>query len=160
MKNYILDLNMYEIMSNKGYNLIDLSTKIWQLQEMNWLHFSVEEQKKWNRDFEDTVGLLIKKIEQNNSDASVLVFIKEKDQESYLMPVEVMFKVYQQIIILDYKVPDYLQEFAGYLSFYGPDWEDEADDINQFLGEGKMREAKEVALGVDYDKYNEHADLE
>lgn len=90
---------MYEIMSNKGYNLIDLSTKIRQLQEINWLHFSVEEQKKWNRDFEDTVGLLIKKVEQNNLDASV-------------------------------------------------------------LGEGKISEAKEVALGVDYDKYNEHADLE
>lgn len=148
---------MYEIMSNKGYNLIDLSTKIWQLQEINWLHVSVEEQKKWNRDFEDTVGLLIKKIEQNNSDASVLVFIKEKDKESFLMPVEIMFKVYQQIIILDYKLPDHLREFAGYLSFYGPDWEDETADIIQFLGEGRISESKEVALGVDYDK---HADLE
>ncbi|MNC39120.1 hypothetical protein D3C75_877600 [compost metagenome] len=135
-------------------NIIDLSTKIWQLQEINWLHVSVEEQKKWNRDFEDTVGLLIKKIEQNNSDASVLVFIKEKDKESFLMPVEIMFKVYQQIIILDYKLPDHLREFAGYLSFYGPDWEDEAADIIQFLGEGKLSEAKEVALGVDYDKHN------
>jgi Rad3-related DNA helicase len=135
-------------------NAIELSKEIWKLREMNWSDFSLEEQKKLNEKFENTIRLLKEKIKENDSDVSELVLIKEKDQESYSMPIEVMFMVYQKLILSDYKTLVNLKEFANYLSFYGPDWEEEVGDILQYLDERKINEAKEVALKVDYNKYN------
>jgi hypothetical protein len=135
-------------------NAIELSTEIWKLRDINWSDFSLDEQKKLNATFESTIKLLKEKIEENDTDVSEIVFIKEKDQESYSMPIDVMFKVYQKLIIFDYNTVENLKDFANYLSFYGPDWEEEVGDILQYLDEGKINEAKEVALSVDYNKYN------
>lgn len=135
-------------------NAIELSREIWKLRDINWSDFSSEEQGVLNEKLENAISLLKEKIEEYSTDVTELVFIKEKDQESYSMPMEVMFKVYQKLILTDYKINESLDEFAKYLSFYGPDWEEEVSEIFHYLDEGKLNEAKEVALKVDYNKYN------
>ncbi|WP_435923614.1 hypothetical protein [Paenibacillus sp. DYY-L-2] len=135
-------------------NAIELSKEIWKLRDINWSSFSLEEQMILNENFENAVRLLKDKIAENDSDVTELVFIIEKDKDSYSMPIEVMFKVYQKLIFSEYKITESIREFVNYLSFYGPDWEEEVSSILQYLEEGMINEAKEVALKVDYNKYN------
>lgn len=133
---------------------IELSNEIWNLLDINWSSFSLEEQKKMNSQFENKIKLLKEKIKQNDIDVLELVFIKEKNEQLYSMPIDIMFIVYQTLISLDYKTVDNLKEFANYISFYGPDWEEEAIYIIQYLNHGNVSAAKGVALNIDYNKYN------
>lgn len=135
-------------------NLIALSEEIWKLLDIDWFELPLEEQNKLNATFEDTIKLLMEKIQEKEIDIFELGFIKEKDLESHSMPVDVMFKVYQKIIYLGYDTEENLKAFANYLSFYAPDWEEEVDNILKYLDEGNVKKAKEVALSVDYDKFN------
>lgn len=133
-------------------NAIEISKVIWELRDINWAEFSLEEQTVLNEKFEKAIKLLEEEIE--NTDITDLDYIKEKDKESFSMPVQVMFKVYQNIIQIDYNISENLKGFSNYLSFYGPDWEEEVRDILNFLEQDKIEEAKEIAMKVDYHKYN------
>lgn len=131
---------------------IEISKVIWELRDINWAEFSLEEQTVLNAKFEKAIKLLEEEIEKTN--VTDLVYIKEKDQESFSMPVQVMFKVYQNIIEVDYNISENLKDFANYLSFYGPDWEEEVRGMLHYLEQDKIEEAKEIAMKVDYFKYN------
>lgn len=135
-------------------NAIELSMEIWKLRDINWADFSLEEQKELNVRFENAIKLLKVRIRDSDTDLSEILFIKEKDQQSYSMPIDVMFEVYKKLILTDYKTIENLKEFANYLSFFGPDWEEEVVVLLQHLDEGNINMAKEIALSVDYNKYN------
>lgn len=47
------------------------------------------------------------------------------------------------------------QNFANYLLLYGPDWEEEANDILDCVKSNDLQAAYRLALRVNYDKYNE-----
>ena len=88
---------------------------------------------------------------KNTLNPEILFEIVEKDE--WEMPVDLMFLVYQRLIEL-HPQKDVLLTFANYLGFVGgPDWEEEVDSIKKFVNEDKISKAVEVALKVDYYKY-------
>ena len=134
-------------------DVIGLANEIWRMRSMNWLELSLEDKKIVNEKFENVLGELLNNIEKNNWDVMDLIIIKEKDQELFSMPIEIMFKVHQKIINSEFEVKKNLRDFAIYLSFYGPDWEEESNAIISNLNEGNIDEAIKISSKVDYNKY-------
>jgi hypothetical protein len=113
------------------------------------------DQSKARQYFSNCYNEFIIKLKETD-DIAKLIDIIERDKETYSMPVELMFLVYQRLIELQSN-KNHLLDFSIYLwNVGGPDWKEELEAIEKLAKEGKIPEAAEVALKVDYYKYPIH----
>ena len=93
---------------------------------------------------------------KENKDSKLLINIVEGNKENYLIPIDVMFLVFQRLIELQPN-KNHLLDFSIYLwNVGGPDWKEELEAIEKLVKEDKIHEAVEIALKVDYYKYQVH----
>ncbi|MGG3835837.1 hypothetical protein ABEV00_02280 [Paenibacillus thiaminolyticus] len=122
------------------------------LQKIDWSNLNENRLKEVEMEFTKTV----KNIELELAlcdEPIVLKEIIERNEEHDFMPINLMFLVYQQLTrLLDEKISN-LRDFSNYLLLYGPDWQEEADQIILAVDNGEIEKAVQIALEVDYDKY-------
>ncbi|WGU94450.1 hypothetical protein QJQ58_28855 [Paenibacillus dendritiformis] len=122
------------------------------LQKIDWSNLNENRLKEVEMEFTKTV----KNIELELAlcdEPIVLKEIIERNEEHDFMPINLMFLVYQQLTrLLDDKISN-LRDFSNYLLLYGPDWQEEADQIILAVDNGEIEKAVQIALEVDYDKY-------
>lgn len=64
------------------------------------------------------------------------------------MPIDTMFKIYQRLLEIEFKDISVFVSFANYLLLYGPDWEEEANDILMCVKSNDLQGMYHVALNV------------
>lgn len=132
--------------------LLQHIVNLYFLQKIDWSNLNENRLKEVEMEFTKTV----KNIELELAlcdEPIVLKEIIERNEEHDFMPINLMFLVYQQLTrLLDDKISN-LQDFSNYLLLYGPDWQEEADQIILAVDNGQIEKAVQIALEVDYDKY-------
>jgi hypothetical protein len=139
------------------YDLKDISwyvQEIHKIRQLNWLDFDENEQKSLNRNF-DSLKRQLESCLSTVMKREPLDRIIRLEMEQFFMPIDTMFKIYQRLLKIEPKDFSVFVDFADYLLLYGPDWEEEANDILMNVKSNDLQGMYRVALSVNYDKYNE-----
>jgi hypothetical protein len=134
--------------------ILELTNELYRLSQLNWLDYSDEEQKSLSEKF-----ILLKENIQNElefiKEPTVLEKIIQMDKSEFLMPIDTIFHVHQRLIQMKPNEKTAYQDFVFYLEFYGGlDWDEEAKEIKEYLSLGEMDKVFNIAMSVDFDKYN------
>lgn len=122
------------------------------LQKLDWSNLEESRLREVENEFNKTIKEIECFVELCDEPSALKKIIEENEAHDF-MPIHLMFKVYQQLIrLLDDKISA-LQDYSSYLLLYGPDWQDEANGITVALDNGEIGRAVQIAMEVDYDKY-------
>lgn len=105
----------------------------------------------------ELLTLLVDFMDQvsNETDAGVLRAIIDQNREDLVFPIECMFEVYKRAIALSPRDAAMISGFADYLLLFGPDWAEEAEEIERCIQDHKIEAAVRVVMQVSYDKYQQ-----
>ncbi|MEW9674274.1 hypothetical protein [Ammoniphilus sp. 3BR4] len=135
-------------------DILELTNELYKLSQLNWLDYTDEEQKSLNEKYmtlKDNFEIALQTVHE----PTLLERIAQKDKAEFFMPVDTIFHIYQRLIQLKPNDKTAYQDFVFYLEFYGGlDWEEEANQIKKYLSLDEMEKAFNIAISVDYDKYN------
>ncbi|WP_132946126.1 hypothetical protein [Tumebacillus sp. BK434] len=121
-------------------------------QKIDWSRLSEMELMKIEAEFNRVLSDI--EIELNACQVpSIIKEIISRNEEQDFLPVHLGFLVYQRLVQLEENKVLALQSFSDYLLLYGPDWQDEADQMAVALNNNDLERAVHIALKVDYDKY-------
>jgi hypothetical protein len=132
--------------------LLQSTEEIINLLNFDWTNLNereaTETELKLNSAIEKFKSELI-----NTTDSKLLDKIIKKDKQDFILPIEIMFKTYQRLIEIRPYNEEVLSDFAEYLKIYGPDWEEEANEIIENIKIKQLVVAVKVAKTIDYNKY-------
>ncbi|USG64643.1 hypothetical protein NDK47_21240 [Brevibacillus ruminantium] len=125
---------------------------IQMLQKLNWSSLGEKEIKEIELKYNLAIAGIAEELKLINN-PSVLKGIINNNDFNDSMPIETMFRVYQQLIRIEDDKYSVLENFSKYLLLYGPDWQDDSTAITTALDNGEIENAVQIALQVNYDKY-------
>ena len=131
---------------------VDIYKKIISLSKINWSLLSSENHTKIDLEFKELIELFEKNVTKSK-ESNTLSQILDIEEREDVLPIPSMFVIFKQLILIEQK-KEYLDFFSRYLLRYGPDWEDEANNIKTEINNGNINKAAEIALSISYDKYN------
>lgn len=125
---------------------------IQMLQKLNWSNLGEKELKEMELKYNLVITGIAEELKRVNDPSLLKEIIINNDSNDY-MPIETMFRVYQRLISIEEDKYSVLNDFSRYLLLYGPDWQDESTEITTALDNGEIENAVQIALQVNYDKY-------
>lgn len=109
-----------------------------------------QEQEEVVREQQEAKERIIAAVPQT-TDPLELKRVIEFEEATMCMSVPNMFPIYKRLLELEPE-PQHVLAFAHFLFIYGPDWDDEATEMVHMAKTGKLAQAVEVALGVEFGK--------
>lgn len=125
-----------------------LVEELHQLIDQDWSKLNPNELKTLRESVESLSNQLLSEIDlTDNSDH--LVEAINYELTHFFLPIPCVMKMYQRLIWLNPTNPSHYEWFTDYLLQYGPDWQEEANELTELYTKGNFQSACDFSQKIE-----------
>lgn len=119
-----------------------------QLIDQDWSKLDQVELKTTRETVESLSNELLSEIDHTNNSDHLLEAINY-ELTHFFLPIPCVMKMYQRLILLNPTNPSYYEWFTDYLLQYGPDWQEEANELTELYTKKDFQDACDFAQKIE-----------